>query len=261
MNGGDRKVTEAQIQRELDRMLDDASHRRARIGVLVALALALLLGFLVARFAFVLVDVRGNGMSNAARSGDVALCVRGNAAQYLSRLGIGGGVDPAGISPGSVALVKYSDNGLLRQTLRRVVATGGSVVAVDEAGTVTVDGETLWEPYAVYRSGEESAGQSAASGGTWIDLFGTSETPAGEASSQDEWFLQESGDLAIDDAQYPLTVPEGMLFVLCDDRNNLLDSRSSRFGLVKETDVLGLAWVILWPLHRAGHVHTGALAG
>lgn len=258
MNGGDRKLTEAQLQRELDRMVEDASHRRAWIGILIVVALALLLGFLVARFALVLVDVRGNGMADAAKSGDVALCVRSDAAQYLTRFGIG---DSAGVSPGSVVLVNYSDNGLLRQTLRRVVATGGSVVAVDETGRVTVNGEALDEPYAVYRTEDTSSGKSAATGGTWINLFGTSETPAGKVPARDEGFLPESGDLAIDDTQYPLTVPQGKLFVLCDDRNNLLDSRSSRFGLVEEADALGLAWVILWPVHRAGRVHTGALAG
>ena len=56
----------------------------------------------------------------------------------------------------------------------------------------------------------------------------------------------------IDDMNYPLTVPEGSAFALCDDRNNRLDSRSSRFGLVKLADVRGEARAIIWPVYRAG---------
>ena len=51
---------------------------------------------------------------------------------------------------------------------------------------------------------------------------------------------------------YPLTVPDGAAFVLCDNRNNRLDSRSSRFGLVAEADIEGEARAILWPVYRAG---------
>ena len=52
--------------------------------------------------------------------------------------------------------------------------------------------------------------------------------------------------------EYPLTVPEGKLFVLCDSRDNLLDSRSSSFGLVTEVDVKGLVRAVIGPVYRAG---------
>ena len=66
-------------------------------------------------------------------------------------------------------------------------------------------------------------------------------------------------DLRVNDMEYPLTVPEGKLFVLCDDREDAMDSRSSRFGLVAEADVLGLARAIIWPVHRAGFLTDGGI--
>lgn len=39
--------------------------------------------------------------------------------------------------------------------------------------------------------------------------------------------------------KFPLTVPEGKLFVLGDNRNDSIDSRSTDIGLINENKVLG----------------------
>ncbi len=49
------------------------------------------------------------------------------------------------------------------------------------------------------------------------------------------------------DVEFPLTVEEGKLFVMGDNRNVSLDSRSSKIGLVDEGYVLGKALIRLYP--------------
>ncbi len=49
------------------------------------------------------------------------------------------------------------------------------------------------------------------------------------------------------DFVYPLTVPEGMLFVMGDNRNDSLDSRFKTIGFIDERYVLGVAQVRIFP--------------
>lgn len=53
---------------------------------------------------------------------------------------------------------------------------------------------------------------------------------------------EESGDV-----QFPLTVPQGQVFVLGDNRNNSLDSRFSVIGCIDEDYILGVAKYRVYP--------------
>ena len=102
----------------------------------------------------------------------------------------------------------FADDGPI---VKRVIATGGQTVDIDfETGGVYVDGVLLEETYIyepTYRSYEEVG-------------------------------------LAID---YPVTVPEGSVFVMGDNRNHSADSRYSPCGCVEESRILGKVLMILVP--------------
>lgn len=55
-----------------------------------------------------------------------------------------------------------------------------------------------------------------------------------------------------DGLQYPVTVPEGCLFVLGDNRNHSADSRYGPIGLVDEQYVMGKVLAVVFPWQRIG---------
>lgn len=62
----------------------------------------------------------------------------------------------------------------------------------------------------------------------------------------DEPYIAQPTSLKYD-VKFPLTVEDGKLFVMGDNRNNSVDSRSSAIGLVDERYVLGKAVMRLLP--------------
>ncbi len=64
--------------------------------------------------------------------------------------------------------------------------------------------------------------------------------------------LQDFGDFAPistpGNVNYPLTVPEGCIFVLGDNRNNSKDSRNSEIGCIPVDRVIGKACLRLFPM-------------
>ncbi|MBR6335837.1 MAG: signal peptidase I [Clostridia bacterium] len=62
----------------------------------------------------------------------------------------------------------------------------------------------------------------------------------------DEPYIAEPTHLEYN-ANLPLTVPEGYLFVMGDNRNDSLDSRSGKIGLIRDDYVLGKALFRFYP--------------
>ena len=100
--------------------------------------------------------------------------------------------------------------------IKRVIAVGGQTVDIDyDAGVVKVDGVALEEDY------------------------------LGEAMEQ------PTSSYMVNDH---VTVPEGYIFVMGDNRNNSTDSRDTRVGLVDVRCVLGRALFVVLPFQDFGAI-------
>ncbi|MFC7258137.1 signal peptidase I [Streptomyces lutosisoli] len=105
-----------------------------------------------------------------------------------------------------------------KDLIKRVIGVGGDTIQCNGTGPLTVNGKALDEPY-VY--------------------------PGNTPCSVDE-----------DGGQFKVTVPEGMIWVMGDHRQNSRDSRYNQtdkhHGMVPVSEVVGRAIVKAWPINRWG---------
>lgn len=112
-------------------------------------------------------------------------------------------------------VVVTQPNSLNKPLIKRVIAREYQTIDINfDTGAVTVDGQQLEEDYI-------------------LELI----TRKGQG-----------------DVTFPLTVPEGKVFVMGDNRNDSLDSRFQMVGLIDERYLLGKAVFRIFPFNTFGKV-------
>ena len=119
---------------------------------------------------------------------------------------------------GDIIIIAPSNNSVNEPLVKRVIATGGQYIQIVDGVAYVGDTADTMQPYIIV--GLEAMNSS----GDWID-FST-----------------------------PMLVPEGKVFVLGDNRNDSLDSRSSRVGLIDEDYVIGKVILRIYPFNTFGKI-------
>lgn len=96
--------------------------------------------------------------------------------------------------------------------IKRIIGLPGETVQIDLDGTIYIDGEEL----------EENYGR--------------------------EIIKPENVGIAI----HPIVLGEDEYFVMGDNRNNSSDSRTEVVGNIHRDDIIGRAWMRIWPLSQIG---------
>ena len=115
----------------------------------------------------------------------------------------------------------------------------------DYGDIVVVDGYTSY--------GKPLVKRVIAKGGDTISIDYASGTVTVNGEVLEEDYIAEPTYLGYD-VEFPYTVPEGTVFVMGDNRNNSLDSRSSYVGCIDERDILGKVLVCFLPFSDFGVV-------
>ena len=92
-----------------------------------------------------------------------------------------------------------------------------------------------------------------AKGGDTVSIDYATGTVAVNGEVLQEDYIAEPTYLGYD-VQFPYTVPEGTVFVMGDNRNQSLDSRSTYVGCIDERDILGKVLVCFMPFTDFGVV-------
>ncbi len=96
--------------------------------------------------------------------------------------------------------------------IKRIIGLPGETVQIGEDGTIYINGEVLQEPYGR------------------------------------EVIRPENIGIAKD----PIVLGEDEYFVMGDNRNNSSDSRTEIVGNIHRSDIIGRAWMRIWPLDKFG---------
>ena len=96
--------------------------------------------------------------------------------------------------------------------IKRIIGLPGETVQIDQQGNIYINGELLQENYGREVIRADTVGIAA----------------------------------------NPIVLGEDEYFVMGDNRNNSTDSRTEIVGNIRRGDIIGRAWVRIWPLEKIG---------
>ena len=80
--------------------------------------------------------------------------------------------------------------------------------------------------------------------------YATSTVYVDGVALEEDYIKEARWDLYADNGVNHITVPEGHIYVMGDNRNGSTDSRHSGVGSVHRDCLLGRAVAVIWPLDR-----------
>lgn len=102
-----------------------------------------------------------------------------------------------------------------------------------------------------FRGGECIVKRVIATEGQWVNILDTGLVIVdGKVLDESSYVLGTTKNKS--GMKFPLQVPEGKVFVMGDNRENSLDSRSEQIGFIDEREILGKAVFLMWPGDKQG---------
>lgn len=127
---------------------------------------------------------------------------------------------------------------------------GGDMLIVSRLGYSAQNGDIVvaTKPYS---HNEPIVKRIIATGGQTVDIDFKEGVVYVNGEMIDETYVNTPTNRKYD-MQFPLTVPDGYLFLLGDNRNGSYDSRAQEIGLVDERYILGKAYIRVLPFSDFG---------